>query len=494
MKAAAIYTRVSTAEQKQEGVSLDMQEAQCRQRAEQDGAATIEVFSDPGFSGSRAENRPALQRLLSRLADFDMLYVWKLDRLSRSASDYVTISKALQEANVGFVSVTEGVGGSGAAGKLTLLLLAGVGEFFLDLLKENVAAALDQNAVQGKHHGELPFGYRRPRDAGGNIITKGLIEPDPEQAPILQDIFRRYAEGESLSKLAAWLNTLPGRQHRQWSSAALGHILRRRTYIGEILWDGEIYEGMQEALIDWQTWSTVQKRLMENRGVPASARKRSLSPLFRCGVCGSCVRVAWHGPKSEYRRYECHARRTMPKEQRHVPNSLGMPTAHALVWRAVEYFLTDATIDKGYRHQQSRGQNTERRKLEQEREKVEARISYNLQAGGERAAPLHIIKQQNESLMARLEEIDRALAGMDQATDKLAVLRETSPAQIVELLQAQDLEAQRRFVKAFFEVIELHEGFLRFVPSVPEVKPFRVEVPEGHPSRRDEPIAFRLLA
>jgi len=464
-----------------------MQRQRCEERTRQDGFLQPEVFEDGGFSGSRAEDRPALQRLLSRLKDFDVVYVWKLDRLSRSARDYHNIAYCLQEADVGFVSVSEGMGGSGAVGKFILGQLAGVAAFFLDILKENVEAALAENARQGKHHGQLPFGYRRRK---GKAIR---IEPDAEQASILREIFRRYAEGESLSKLAAWLNTSPGNSKRKWSSALLGVMLRNRTYIGQIVWRGGIYEAQHEPLIDWDSWSVVQKRLMENRGVPASARKRSLSPLFHCGLCDSCVRIVWGGPRSEYRSYECHHRRTLPKEQRHAGNSISALKAHALVWRAVEHFLTDEAIGEGYRKRQSRGKSAARRKLEREREKVEGRIAYNLEAGAGNAVPLHILKQQNDPLMARLEEIDRLLAQMDQAAEKLTELEATTPAQIIELLQSQDLEAQRRFLKAFFSVIELHEGFLHFVPTVPEVPPFKVATPEGHPSRSQEPVAFRLL-
>jgi DNA invertase Pin-like site-specific DNA recombinase len=464
-----------------------MQRQRCEQAAAAAGATVTEVFEDGGFSGSRADNRPALQRLLARLGEFDSVYVWKLDRLSRSARDYHNIAYLLQKCGTAFVSVSEGMGGSGAVGKMVLGQLAAVAEFFLDILKENVRAALDENARQGRHHGQLPFGYRR------SVDKTVRIEPDTQQAPILRELFRRYANGESLSKLAAQLNTSPANSERRWTSALLGTMLRNRTYVGEIAWRGQVYEALHQPLIDWDTWSVVQKRLMENKSVPASARKRSLSPLFRCGVCGSCVRIVWGGPESRYRSYECHQRRTVPREQRHIGNSISILKAHALIWRAVEYFLGEEAIGQGCRKPNRRDRNAERRKLERERDRLDEHIAYNLEAGANNAVPLHILKRQNDPLMARLAETNRLLAQLDQAEEQLTELRATSPAQIVELLQSQDPEAQRRFAKAFFSVIELHDGFLRFVPTVPEVLPFDVAIPSGHPSRRREPVELRFL-
>jgi len=83
---ALCYLRVSTEEQAREGLSLSMQEDRSREAALADGCKDIQVFKDDGYSGTPLD-RPALQRLLTDPENLDIVYVWKLDRLSRSDRD-----------------------------------------------------------------------------------------------------------------------------------------------------------------------------------------------------------------------------------------------------------------------------------------------------------------------------------------------------------------------------------------------------------------------
>lgn len=101
---AALYLRVSTEEQAREGLSLSVQEERCREAALADGAEQVRVFRDDGYSGTTLD-RPALQELLASLEAVDVVYVWKLDRLSRSVRDMANLTAGFAETGVGLKSV-----------------------------------------------------------------------------------------------------------------------------------------------------------------------------------------------------------------------------------------------------------------------------------------------------------------------------------------------------------------------------------------------------
>ena len=113
---AVIYLRVSTASQVHtdrdaEGLSIPAQREACYRKAEAIGAQVVEEYVDAGES-ARKSDRPALQRMLKRLAeegDVDYVIVHKVDRLARNRADDVTINLAIREAGAALVSVTENI-------------------------------------------------------------------------------------------------------------------------------------------------------------------------------------------------------------------------------------------------------------------------------------------------------------------------------------------------------------------------------------------------
>ena len=92
IKKACVYTRVSTAEQANEGYSIEEQERMCKAAIESKGWSYVGTFSDPGISG-RTMNRPGLQDMLSEInkGNIEAVVIYKLDRLSRTQKDTMTI-------------------------------------------------------------------------------------------------------------------------------------------------------------------------------------------------------------------------------------------------------------------------------------------------------------------------------------------------------------------------------------------------------------------
>ena len=137
------YARVSTTEQAP-GLQVGALEA----------AGCEEVIVERASGGKR--DRPELQRLLSRLADGDVLVVWKLDRLSRSLKDLLWLLERIEQAGAGFRSVTESIDTTTAAGRMLMQMLGAFAEFERAMIQERTRAGLEAAKKKGRLLGRRP--------------------------------------------------------------------------------------------------------------------------------------------------------------------------------------------------------------------------------------------------------------------------------------------------------------------------------------------------
>jgi DNA invertase Pin-like site-specific DNA recombinase len=145
---AAIYVRVSTAEQ-----DTDMQETELREYVENRDWEYV-VYRDKAQSGAK-NDRPALNAMLNdmRKRKFDVMVVWKLDRLARSLKQLLTIGEECKSLGVDLVSLRQNIDTTLPAGRLTFQILGAVAEFERELLRERVKAGMAQARRTGKHVG-----------------------------------------------------------------------------------------------------------------------------------------------------------------------------------------------------------------------------------------------------------------------------------------------------------------------------------------------------
>jgi len=147
-KRAALYVRVSTLEQ-----DTALQETELRQYVESRGWEYV-VYQDKAQSGAK-NDRPALNQMLSdmRRRRFDVVVVWKLDRLARSLKQLLTIGEECRSLGVDLVSLRQNIDTTLPAGRLTFQILGAVAEFERELLRERVKAGMAQARRTGKHVG-----------------------------------------------------------------------------------------------------------------------------------------------------------------------------------------------------------------------------------------------------------------------------------------------------------------------------------------------------
>ena len=195
----AIYTRKSTEEGlDQEFNSLDAQREACAAFiASQVGLGWKLVpdrYDDPGFSGGSME-RPALQRLLQDIRDrkVDVVVVYKIDRLTRSLTDFSRIVEVFDQAGVSFVSVTQQFNTTTSMGRLTLNVLLSFAQFEREVTAERIRDKIAASKKKGMWMGGVvPLGYR---------VENRKLVVHPEEAKTVRWLFERYLELKSVRAL-----------------------------------------------------------------------------------------------------------------------------------------------------------------------------------------------------------------------------------------------------------------------------------------------------
>ena len=148
-KSAAIYARVSTSRQK-----VDLQLEELKKLIQRSGWKLYKVYVDEGFSGKDTK-RPAFNEMMiaAQRREFEILTVWKFDRLSRSLKDLVTTLEELDSLGIDFMSHENHLDTSTPSGKLVFQVIAAVAEFERDIIVERVKAGMANAKRKGKHVG-----------------------------------------------------------------------------------------------------------------------------------------------------------------------------------------------------------------------------------------------------------------------------------------------------------------------------------------------------
>lgn len=151
-KLVAIYARVSTDKQK-----VDMQLDELRQYVKRAGNKIYKEFIDEGFTGKNTQ-RPAFKEMmeLARQRKFDVLLVWKLDRLSRSLKDLINTLDELGHFGIDFISHDNQIDTTTSQGRLIFSVVGAVAEFERDIISERIKAGLKNARSKGKRLGRPP--------------------------------------------------------------------------------------------------------------------------------------------------------------------------------------------------------------------------------------------------------------------------------------------------------------------------------------------------
>jgi DNA invertase Pin-like site-specific DNA recombinase len=285
---AAIYTRKSSEEGlDQEFNSLDAQreasEAYITSQKSEGWSLVRTRYDDGGWSGGTIE-RPGLKQLLADVeaGKIDIVVVYKVDRLSRSLSDFARMVDLFDRHSVSFVSVTQAFNTTTSMGRLTLNVLLSFAQFEREVTGERIRDKIAASKAKGMWMGgNPPLGYD-PKDR--------TLVVNEDEASTVRHIFRRFLELGSVYALHAELErggirtkiirakSGSVRGGAPFGRGNLAHLLRNPVYLGEIVHKGTSYPGLHPPIVDQQLFDAVQE-VLDRRQRGSRQRIRSRAPL-----------------------------------------------------------------------------------------------------------------------------------------------------------------------------------------------------------------------
>ncbi len=295
-----IYARVSPRGSDFEGeTSIQMQIDMCRKHIESAGDEVISVVSDEFYSG-KTLNRPGMNQILAELrsgkAQWQAICFYKMSRLSRSQRDSVNFLAELADHGKGFLSITEKYDYSTPIGRAMLGVMQVINQLEREQTSENTRNKMISIAARGLcPYGNPPHGYKRGEKGDNRLYL------DPRRAEEVRDIFEMYASPNYTMQDIQ-------RRYRCLCKQSILNILRNQTYLGKIVYAGQVYPGQHPAIISEELFRRVQEMLPragEGEKPRPKARRRQylLSGLLRCR-CGRYMSPA-SAKSGSYFYYEC---------------------------------------------------------------------------------------------------------------------------------------------------------------------------------------------
>lgn len=255
----ALYVRVSTQLQAEEGYSLEAQQERLQAYCTAQGwiVDPEHVFVDAGVSG-KTTDRPQFQAMLqaAQAGTVQRIVAMKLDRIARNVREFLATVDQLKAWHCDLVLVKESFDTSTPHGRFALTMFAAMAELEAATITERVMSGKQQKAIQGGFNGaKIAYGYKY---AGEKFTIH------PGKAKLVRMIFKRFINCEPLLGIATWLNDagIPSPTGKQWSHQGVRHILSNSFYAGLAEWDGtKGHTATHPAIVDIATYEAAAAKL-----------------------------------------------------------------------------------------------------------------------------------------------------------------------------------------------------------------------------------------
>lgn len=427
MKRAALYIRVSTLEQAQEGYSIGAQKERLLAFCKAHEWLVAGSYVDGGYSGSNLD-RPGIQKLISEVDSFDLVLVMKLDRLSRSQRDTLyLIEDVFLPHGVDFVSMSEAFDTSAPFGRAMIGILSVFAQLEREQIKERTFMGRVERAKEGLFHGGafFPIGY----DYGPD----GRLRINEYEAAQVRKIYALYLDGNSPEKIAEQLRS-EGYTNRygSWSETSgrisVLRVLTSEVYLGTIRFGSVVTENAHPAIIDRETFDKVaalRHKRQEIFGDSAYQSKYLLAGLLFCGRCGA--RYAVKHNYGDYKYYECYSRsrsvKRMMKAEHCDNKNWRLEELDAIVEREVSRLLFDpayyeALVKRKKAEKEASGSSSDADAIRAKVANLDKQIGRMMDLYQDEKIPMEVVSSRIEKLHREKTALEEQLASIEPPKPK----------------------------------------------------------------------------
>ncbi|MBI4100693.1 recombinase family protein [Candidatus Microgenomates bacterium] len=487
------YVRVSTPDQRDNGLSLDVQQTQIITKVQElNGELVEDVYVDGGVSGTSLTNRLAFQEILTRCAngDIDFVIVQDSSRVARNTLEYLVIKQTLRKYNTKIIPLTGIVSfDDNPFGDAIDELIAVIHSIPPRLTSYKVKQTAAEKFKAGYYPSVAPLGYNNVVNKNPTgVYDKKIVVPDPTRAPFITKAFQMYATRDySIYDIRQYLhkNGVLGRKGRPIQFSVTHTMLKNKFYWGWMQHGGHEGMGKHTSLIDKETFDLVQ-RILSEKGTYGLRRRTHnflLRGLIFCRNCKKRYTAEWHyHPKFKTRGgrigyYHCSQvgkRGQCDSKYVELENLEKQVQEEVAKLEFTQEFVDAVTTNIKQVYDNSVGLVKTAKKalcnrrdgIEMKREKLEAQLMEG-NVGGE------AFKRINAKLDSELLDIQKELAEQDKvrtidisAIDEVLFLTQN----IVKAYNKADIDHKRAYLHFFFQKIWLQDKRIVEVEYSPALK------------------------
>ena len=290
----AIYVRVSTEEQAQEGFSIRAQEQKLKDYVRIKDWSIYKIYADEGISGKDITGRPAVKEMIAdiKAGHVKNVLVFKIDRLTRSTADLIYLVDLFNANDCEFNSLMESIDTQTASGRMFIKIIGIFAEFERENIIERTRVGVERKVKEGYSlcTSSASFGYDRVK--GQKIQTV-----NPAEAEVVRDIFDMFVgNGLTLTDIARRLNLrgISTKQGKTWASGKVRRVLANCNYVGDVrhhINDSRHkreYDGLHKAIIPQELFDAAQGILEGNKKVGITKPPNDDKYFAGFLVCAKC--------------------------------------------------------------------------------------------------------------------------------------------------------------------------------------------------------------